>query len=109
MKASFYVKEKGEDLQEGSLKGFDSLHECGHRIRDAETREGATLVRVEEAGLSRKGGELDCEDTFEDLQYGLEQDDYSEGCRCVVRWLAGFVKDNPIAVFEGGGVVPEDD
>ena len=46
---------------------------------------------------------------FEDLRYSLAEDDYPEGCRCVVRWFARFIQDNSMGVFEDGGMVPEGD
>ena len=54
-----------------------------------------------------QGGESDGEDSFEDLGDGFEEDDDTEGGRRVVGRLAGFVEDNPVCVFEAGGMVPE--
>ena len=49
VEAGLYVEEEGGHLQEGSLKGIDLVGEGGHRVRGAETREGAALVRVKQA------------------------------------------------------------
>ena len=42
-----------------------------------------------------------------DFRDGLEEEADSKGGRGVVGRLPGFVKDYPIRVFEGDGVVPE--
>ena len=47
VEAGLYVEEEGGYLQEGSLKGSDFMGEGGHRVRGAEARKGAALVRVE--------------------------------------------------------------
>ena len=54
VKAVFYVKEEGGYLQEGSLEGPEFIGQGGHSVRGAEAREGAALVRMEQAGLPRK-------------------------------------------------------
>ena len=54
-------------------------------------------------------GEPDDKDAFKDFRDGFEEDDDPQGGRSVVRWLPGLVKDNPIRVFERGGVVPKGD
>ena len=48
-------------------------------------------------------------DPFKDFRDGLEENDDSEGGGAIVRRLSGLVKDNPIRVFECGGVVPKGD
>ena len=55
------------------------MGEGGHRIRGAEAREGAALVRVEQAGLSCQRGEPDGKDALKDFGDGLEEDDNAEG------------------------------
>ena len=67
IEAGFYVEEEGGDLQEGSLKGSDLVGEGGYCGREAEAREGAALVWVEQARLSRQRGEPDGKDGFENL------------------------------------------
>ena len=85
------------------------MGEGGHRIRGAEAREGAALVWVKQARLPCQRGEPDGQDGFKDLRDGFEEDDNAEGSRGVIGRLAGFVKDDPIGVFERGGVVPKGD
>ena len=53
VKTGLYVEEEGGYLQEGSLKGVDLVGEGGYRVRGAEAREGAALVRVEQARFPR--------------------------------------------------------
>ena len=43
------------------------MSEGGYRVRSTETRKGATLVCVEEAGLSCQRSEPDGEDAFKDF------------------------------------------
>ena len=107
VEAGFCVEEEGGDFEAGSLKGSDLVGECGHRIRGAEAREGAALVWVEQARLSRQSSEPDSEDAFKDFRDGFEENDDPEGGWGVVRRLPGFVKDYSICVLEGGGVVLE--
>ena len=67
------------------------------------------MVRAEQAGLPCQGGESDHEDAHEDLRNSLEEDDYAGGGRGVVGRFAGFIQDDPVHVFDGGGVVPKRD
>ena len=43
------------------------MREGGYRVRTIETRKGARLVPVEEAGLSCQRGEPDGENAFKDI------------------------------------------
>ena len=83
------------------------MSDGGYHVRGAEAGEGATLVWVKQARIPCQGGESNGEDAFEDLGYGFDKDDDTEGGRSVVGRLAGFVEDNPACVFEAGGMVPE--
>ena len=107
VEASLYVEEEGGHLQEGPLEGVDLVSEGGYCIRGTEAREGATLVRVKQACFPCQGGESDGKDAFEDLGDGFKEDDNAKGGRSVVGRFAGFVEDNPVRVFEAGGVVPK--
>ena len=48
VEVGFYVQEEGRDVKAGLLYGADFICEGGNRVRQAETRERATLVGVEE-------------------------------------------------------------
>ena len=85
------------------------MGEGGYRVPGTKARKGAALVRVEQAGLPCQGGESENEDVLEDLRNSFAEDDYAEGGRGVVGRFAGFVHDNPVHLFDGGGVVPKHD
>ena len=59
--------------------------------------------------MPHQRGKPDGEDAFEDFRDSFEEDNDPEGGRGVVRRLPGLVEDNPIRVFECGGVVPKGD
>ena len=81
------------------------MSEGDYRVRGAKAGEGATLVWVKQARPPCQGGESNGDDAFEDLGDGFEEDDDTEGSRSVVGRFAGFVEDNPVCVFEAGGMV----
>ena len=67
VEAGLYVEEESRDFKEGSLKGSDFMGEGCNCVPGGEAREGAALVWVEKARLSRQGGEPGCKDAFEDF------------------------------------------
>ena len=105
VKSGLYVEEEVGEPPEWSLEGSDFMHEGDYCVRGAKAREGAALVRVEQANLPCQGGEPDRNDAFKDLRNRFEEDDYSERGRGVLGWLAGFVPNDPVRVFESGGMV----
>ena len=64
---------------------------------------------MKEAGLPCQGDEPNSKDALKDFCDGFEKNNNAEGGQGVVGRLAGFVKDNPVCVFESGGMVPEGD
>ena len=82
------------------------MGEGGHRVRGTEAREGAAMVWVKQARLSRKGCEPYGEDALKDHRDSLEENDDAEGGWGVIGRFARLVKDNSVCVFETGGVVP---
>ena len=85
------------------------MYESGTGVGGAETREGATLVGVEEAGLAGQLRESDGHNPLQYLGDSFEEYYYAKGCWRVIRGLARFIQDYPVGMFETGGVIPEGD
>jgi len=67
------------------------VHEFEAGVGGAESREGAALVRVEEAFGLGDGRQSDCHHPFEDLGDSFEEDDDAKGGGGVVGGLARLV------------------
>jgi len=66
---------------------------------------GATLVAVKETGMSGDGREPRGNNSLKNLRDGLEEDDNAKGEGGIIGGFAGFVEDNAVGFFHGGGVV----
>ena len=109
VKTSFNVEEKGRDRPTRALKGADLMNQGRAGVRGAESGEGAALIWVKEAGLAGHFGESDCHDPLQYLGDSFEEDDYAEGCWCVVGRFAWLVQNYPFSMFEAGWVVAQGD
>ena len=107
VETSFDVQEEGGDLQSGSLESFYLMCECEAGVCGAESREGAELVRVEEALGFGDGRQPDCHYPFEDLRDGLEEENDAEGRGGFVGGLAWFIQDYTVGGLQRLRVVPK--
>ena len=85
------------------------MNQGGTSVGGAQPRDGAALVRVEEAGLPGQASESDGHDLFEYLGDGFEEDNNAEACRRVIRGFAWLVQNHPIRMLKTGRVVPQGD
>jgi len=99
VEASLDVQKEGGDLQSGSLEGFYFVSEGEAGVGGAESREGAALVRVEEASGFCNGRQSHCHNPFEDLGDGLEEDNDARAGGGVVGGLAGPVQNHSVGGF----------
>jgi len=63
------------------------------------------MVGVEKARYPGHAGEATVHNPFKDLRKGLEEHDGAERGGRIVAWLAWFIQDNAVCLFQRGVVV----
>ena len=105
VEAALDVKEEGGDFKVKALEKANLVGEGGGGVERGEVWEGAGLVGVEEVAGSGDEGETRGGYPLHNLGEGLQEYYDPEGGRRVVGGLAGFVEDDAVGLFEGGGMV----
>jgi len=70
-------------------------------VETAQTGQGSTLIRVQEAKGVGGGGETKSRNSFEDLGESFKQDNDAKGSRCTVIRFAWFIQNNAVGLLHG--------
>jgi len=96
VKACFDVQKQGGHLQARPLQGFQVVYMGKAGIVCAQPREGAALVRVDQAPQAGREKEACRDYPFQDLRDGAEEYYYHEGGAGLVRGLSRLVEDHSV-------------
>ena len=99
------VEEKGGDLEVQPLEKADFVGEGCGGVESGEAREGASLMRVEKVAGPCEEGEVGGGDPFHYFGDGFQKNNDPKGGQRIVGGFAGFIEDDPVGLFERGGVV----